>query len=74
MYLTREQLADWLDVAPTSYAAMTRRLDALGVPYTHLPGRCPRVLKSVHDALLKGEKPAPIASERPRFELIRAAS
>lgn len=70
MYLTRDQLAEWLGVKPSSYLAMTRRLDALGVPYSHLPGQCPRVLKSVHDALLRGEKVEAVATEGPRFDFL----
>ena len=69
-YLTREELAALLGCAPTSYATMARRLRAAGIPHIVMPGACPRVARSVHDALLRGERVASASAARPNFEAL----
>ena len=70
MYLTRDELAQLLGCAPTSYATMARRLTALGIPHLVVPGQCPRVLRSVHDSILSGERPRPVQAVQPNFEAL----
>lgn len=70
MYLAREELAKLLDCAPHSYTTMARRLEALGIPHLAIPGKCPRVLRSVHDAILSGQRARPAQSVQPNFEAL----
>lgn len=72
-YLTRDELADWLCCGQYSYRTMGRRLEALGVPHVAISGFPPRVLRSVHDALMSGDRPATVRrrSTEPNFDAIR---
>lgn len=69
-YLTRDELAHLLGCAPHSYATMAKRLRAAGIPHLVLPGTCPRVLRSVHDAILSGQRPTTARAARPNFEAL----
>lgn len=70
-YLSRDELAELCGCAPTSYAAMCRRLARMGWPHQARPGAPPLVLRSVHDAILTGAKPATTARRRPNFDALR---
>lgn len=70
--MTREELAELLDCAPHSYATMAKRLRALGWPHQAVPGVCPRVLRSVHDAILSGKQPPAARATRPNFDALDA--
>jgi hypothetical protein len=73
LYLTREELGAWLDLAPTSYMAMHRALKRKSVPHDFERGRPPKVLRRVHDAILMGQpvtKPV-IRRAAPNFEALR---
>ena len=70
LYLARDELAQLLNCAPHSYATMAKRLRSAGIPHVIVPGTCPRVLRSVHDSILSGAKPAPARATRPNFEAL----
>ena len=55
-YLTPAELSAVCGVSETSYKAMCRRLAEMGWPHSPRPGRCPLVLRSVHDKILTGQR------------------
>lgn len=57
-YLSRDEIATVVGVAPHCYTAMCRRLREMGWPHQPRPGLPPLVLRSVHDKILTGQRRA----------------
>ena len=54
---------------------MEKRLKKWGHPFLARPGQCPLVLRSVHDSILAGTKPAAAAARaRPNFDALTKAA
>lgn len=73
-YLSREELAELCGCAPTSYAAMVRRLQRMRWPHQARKGAPPLVLRAVHDEILRGAKPAAVQRRRPNFDALKIAA